>query len=373
VDVVLAFLLLWAAAPELPKARGTFIDPVYGATLMRVTDGRDGDSCVHAYSTWPVFNRDSTAFFLACDSQALLYRFDPEQFKILRKQELFAWPPKEGFGRPAWEDAFWSAKDAHVLYAREGPRIWAYDIATKKYALVKDFGKDLPDGAIVSRMSVSDDDNVFAFTRQRPDLRGAGFAVWRRDTDRIVAKEPSPGDYKVWVDKSGGFVTYGVGADVVVVNLETGGETRLSDPAPDFAPGHGDTGHGLLLGYENWQNRVLRRELANPRAFTVLLDAKDDWTQESHYSLRSEDESWLLVSQVTHTAKLLGPGPNRDEVFLLATDGSGKIRPVARHYSVYRDYWDSPRAAISRDGRFAAFTSNWGKKRRDVFLVKIPR
>ena len=42
-------------------------------------------------------------------------------------------------------------------------------------------------------------------------------------------------------------------------------------------------------------------------------------------------------------------------------------------HSVYRDYWDTPRATISRDGRFAAFTSNWGSTtRRDVFVVKVP-
>jgi hypothetical protein len=41
---------------------------------------------------------------------------------------------------------------------------------------------------------------------------------------------------------------------------------------------------------------------------------------------------------------------------------------------VFRDYWDTPRADISRDGKFIAFTSNWGSaSRRDVFIIKVPQ
>ncbi|MFP5260851.1 MAG: fibronectin type III domain-containing protein, partial [Blastocatellia bacterium] len=41
--------------------------------------------------------------------------------------------------------------------------------------------------------------------------------------------------------------------------------------------------------------------------------------------------------------------------------------------SVYRGYWDSPRANVSRDGRYAVYTSNWGSAdRTDVFICRIP-
>ena len=68
------------------------------------------------------------------------------------------------------------------------------------------------------------------------------------------------------------------------------------------------------------------------------------------------------------------PGPFRNEIFQVSTDGSQRVRRLAHHHSVYRDYWDTPRANISRDGRFVAFTSNWGSTtRRDVFLIKVPQ
>ncbi|HKP87921.1 MAG TPA: hypothetical protein VJZ26_17595, partial [Blastocatellia bacterium] len=46
--------------PALPAAGGTFRDPVFGTTIMRVTDERDGPFNVTNYSYYPSFNKDST-------------------------------------------------------------------------------------------------------------------------------------------------------------------------------------------------------------------------------------------------------------------------------------------------------------------------
>src|SRR5262245_55512282 len=69
-------------APALPRAGGTFVDPTFGTTIMRVTDDTDGKSCHNYYSYWPTFNLDSTRFFVACDNMPRLYRFDPNSFQI---------------------------------------------------------------------------------------------------------------------------------------------------------------------------------------------------------------------------------------------------------------------------------------------------
>jgi hypothetical protein len=37
-----------------------------------------------------------------------------------------------------------------------------------------------------------------------------------------------------------------------------------------------------------------------------------------------------------------------------------------------KDYWQTPRGNLSYDGRFAAFSSNWGGTNRvDLFVAKI--
>lgn len=50
--------------PSLPPAGGTFIDPTFGTTIMRVTDVNDGNFNVTAYSYWPTFNKDNTRLFI---------------------------------------------------------------------------------------------------------------------------------------------------------------------------------------------------------------------------------------------------------------------------------------------------------------------
>src|SRR6185503_14086676 len=121
----------------------------------------------------------------------------------------------------------------------------------------------------------------------------------------------------------------------------------------------------------NWNNRLTYRNTATPHTLYTVFDFPD-WTIGAHVSMLADDENWILMS--TFLANTLGStGIFRDELFQIATDGSKRVRRLAHLHSVYRDYWDQPRANISRDGKFAVFTSNWGATdRRDVFIVKVP-
>ena len=157
-----------------------------------------------------------------------------------------------------------------------------------------------------------------------------------------------------------------------VVNLQTRQVTDLTDGPPDYAPGHKDMGRGYVIGYENWKNSFLYRPLATPHKFHTVLSFGNDWSVGNHVSLLSDDESWILLG--TFVANDL-PSTKvfRNELLLVSTDGTQRVRRLAHMHSVYREYWDTPRATISRDGKFAAFTSNWGSTtRRDVFVVKVP-
>ena len=47
--------------PSLPQAGAKVTDPTFGTTLLRLTDGADGNTEMGVqYSYWPVFNRNST-------------------------------------------------------------------------------------------------------------------------------------------------------------------------------------------------------------------------------------------------------------------------------------------------------------------------
>jgi len=154
--------------------------------------------------------------------------------------------------------------------------------------------------------------------------------------------------------------------------LHTGIVENLTDDSPDFAPGHSDNGRETIIGADNWNNRITFRKLSSPHHIHSVLNLGKDWSQDYHISMLADDETWVLVSfYVVNT--LPSGGVFRNEILLVATDGSQRVKRLAHHRTVFRDYWDSPRANISRDGRFVVFTSNWGgRSRGDVFIVRAP-
>src|SRR5262249_32945592 len=96
----------------------------------------------------------------------------------------------------------------------------------------------------------------------------------------------------------------------------------------------------------------------------------NDWTQGAHLSLLADDEARALVSLYDNGAHT--SGRFHDEVIELSTDGSQSVRRLAHHRSLVQGYDDTPRANISRDRCFGAFTSNWaGRRRRHVFPLKL--
>jgi hypothetical protein len=87
----------------------------------------------------------------------------------------------------------------------------------------------------------------------------------------------------------------------------------------------------------------------------------------------ADDESYACLSMYTGNA-LNNSGLFKQEIFLVSTDGKQKLKRLCHHrsdYSATKDYWDTPRACISRDGRFVVYSSNWENSgRRDVFIAK---
>jgi len=234
-------------------------------------------------------------------------------------------------------------------------------------------------GAFIFQMSKSVDDNRFAFTLKDPaqDYKITGYAVWDRAQNKIIYKQDTAELDEVQLDKSGNFLVVKTGKEsagevrMQIVNLTTLAVTSFVAGAPDFPPGHSDNGDKKILGYDNWNNRFTLMSLENPQDKKTILDLKNDWTQASHISLLAHGDQWALVSLYSGN-----PNPNSlylGEILLVAADGSGLIKHVARHHSIFRDYFDAPRANMSRDGRFAVFTSNWGSlTRRDAYIVRLP-
>jgi hypothetical protein len=225
-------------------------------------------------------------------------------------------------------------------------------------------------------MSRSIDDNVFGFTLKR-DGKPIGYIAWRRNADSLYKARAENLD-EVQVDKTGQYLVVkqdpspALGVEVRIVNLLTLTVDDLTDSAPDYAPGHSDNGAGCVVGGDNWQNRFTYRRLSSPHRAVTVIGFGQDWSVGSHVSMLADGDEWALVSTFVANG-LASEGAFRNELFVVATDGSGRVRRLAHTQGVYRGYWDSPRANVSRDGRYAVFTSNWGSAdRRDVFICRIP-
>ena len=365
------------AIPPLPPAGGTFVDPTFGTTILRATDSADCANCATAYSYWPTFNVDSTRFQVAADGgSGLLYQFDPATLTISGRQPLFS-QAAPGGGTPYQEDAIWSALDPDVIYAHEGPRLWKYDVASHTYTMLKDFSSHFS-GQYLWQMSRSLDDDVFAFARRdNTTYAYTGYFAWRRSTDSFLLDQSTSQLDEVQVDKDGRYLVIKTGMqgagviEVRVADLQTSTIfADLTDDGPDYAPGHSDNGHGVVIGADNWMNRVTFRQLATPHQLSTTLGFGNDWTQDYHLSFLADDESHITMSLYQSGAH--NDGVFHNEIIQVATDGSQSVRRLAHHRAIVNAYEDSPRANISRDGCFVAFTSNWGGTgRRDVFIVSL--
>ena len=358
--------------PALPAAGGVFIDPTFGTRIMRISGESDGDFNRTAHSNWPTFNVDSTRLHFMGDVPTL-YEFDPDTFTLGQKSQL--WESED----IDWEDAIWSGSDPDVIYRREGFKLYSHNVTTQQSTLLKDFTDILPTELPIDRlgnMSMSLDDNRFAFVMKpsKHSSRDDGYIVWDRAADEIVAGVVDI-VHAAHLDKTGQYllvkkVEQGPGViQARVVDLDGGTTVDLTDNGPDYAPGHYDLGHGTILGADNWRNGLTIRDADSPHD-SQLIQEFPNWGQGRHFSALADDEDWALISSYSNH----GVEDEFDnEIYLVATDGSGDVQRVAHHRSVKDSYWDTPRANISRDGRFISYTSNWGgSDRLDVFVVAMP-
>lgn len=383
--------------PVLPAAGNTFTDPVFNTTLLRVTDAGDGNDNHHAYSYWPAMNMNSTHLYvLQTDIGATLYDFDPVSFAISNKRVAFTFACPSG-SQPSLEDAIWSDVDPNIIFVHDQlMHLYAYNVSTQTYALVKDLSTPLPLGAHSGQMNKNHtNDDLFSFTWKDNAWAVVGFLTWRSSTDQFNFGAQSNFD-ECQPDRAGNYLIIKLGTSGTTVvqarildlsinvftDITDGGPGSSTTPGLFSSPGHGDMGNGTVLGHDDWNNRLVGRTAANPSAFYSVLDMNSDWSQDYHASHLADDMNWItLSSYVSNT--LPNSGLFKNELFQVSTDGLQSVRRLAHHHSDFLSdyavngggmaYWSSPKSCISKDENWIVFTSNWGStSRKDVFILKNP-
>jgi hypothetical protein len=369
--------------PKLPPAGGKFNDPVFGTEIMRVTDATTvPKGAGTSYSYWASFNSDNTKLLVmeaGAQQDGSLYDFDPATFTLGARLPPVPYLPP-GNIPIRLDDACWSSTDPDVLYVHQdiGTKIYKYKVSRRTFTLVGDVARVLPRGQNIQHMGMAADNDTFSFTKRGgpPDYNRHGYAVYRASTNTILFQH-SEVINEVKIDKSGRYLyvnTNETGAGKMegrVVDTNTGMVTDLRDDAPDHAPSHYDVGTGTVVGNGDFLVGISARSLSAPHSFKKILDLSTEKNYGGfHLSMLADNEDWVLVSFYTPHVN----GVMQGEVVQVATDGSNRVRRLFHHHSVLKGYYDSPRANISRDGRFVAFSSNWGSLasgRHDMFVARI--
>ena len=393
--------------PQLPRAGGKFIDPVFGTEIMRATDEADGPApgLGTYYSHWPTFNANNTRLLVrkGHTGDAILKTFDPVNFRIGAGREILPLEYPSGFGL-SWESSIWSHSNADVIYTfandrKGGMRLYAYDVVRKEFKLVKDFSSIARGRDYLRQMYMSADDDVFCWLLARVGVDDPlGYIVYQRSTNKILYNNPGSayvgGINEVHVDKSGKWLTIHLNqtqpdnSATRILNLQTGAIDFLYKNAADSPAGHGDLGTQTIVGFDAWLDGITWRRLSashTPRRVFYFRTAVGkeggaaDWTHDFHGTMLADNEDWITIG--THrdpSATQRGSGIYDDEILQASLDGSERIRRICHTRSVVDDksestnYWAAPKPTISRDGRFIAFTSNWENSGRyDLFIVRI--
>jgi hypothetical protein len=370
----------------LPSAGGSYVDPVFGTKIIRVTDSRYGTRCVHAYSYWRAFNADNSRLLLECDNVGTLFRFDPSTDKVTYDGTLRG---SDGY-KLASESAIWSNTYSNTIYALDavGLRIWRLDVANRGlggYTKLKDFSGTLSSSLYITHLTVSHNGQIFSFhTRNRSTGERMNAYAWDRSTNKLY-KFPTYSGLDVnesKVDKDGQWVMINYDDDTVALwDFRLGIKKWFQhEDLSDNVSGHFDVGSDFIANTDTVRTGLVVRtygSLYSPQNIVRYKrpSGSDNWSIAEHVSLRSDPEVWAVGSTYA--------GDNtwaafEDEIFLAALDGSGFVRLAhsrskESNSSSSLRYYAQPRASASKNGRYIVYSSDLGSTTRfDTMILKVP-
>jgi len=357
----------------LPQAGSKITDPVFGTRILRATDASDGNSGAGTlYSYYPTFNKDNSYIAVRETlgySRAKFFRFDPVSFTVSGGFVLSS-PPA---GLQEYY-LMWSGLYPNITFGLGGHNIWQINVATQQATLVKDLSSQGV-GGYLTQMSKSLDDDVFAASIVNSGGTEAGFVVYKRSTNTVLLRKLASNVNETQVDKSGDYliVVYNDGSDDIY-DLTVSPPRLIAHLTGSSGFFHHDCGIGTVFTAAAG-NALGYRRLATPTVIQSLVSGYWSYaTQQDHFSMLADNEQWALASRYSPTG---GPvlRPFDNEIVKIATDGTNRVQRIAHHRSVAanNNYNAQPKASISRDGNFVAFTSNWGSPngRTDMYIVQI--
>jgi hypothetical protein len=314
-------------APALPRAGGSFVDPTFGTTVLRITDPSNAPfgASVNSAAQDSMFNSDGSLFYLhqrnaEGNSSTVLYSVEP----TTRKTGLLGvFPTAQGL---AYDGARWDPSNPSILYAvvmsSVTRQLWQLTLPLPGTAvLLHDFSKEIPTGGYpYSRVQVSPDSRYFAITAS-----SGAFGVGQDAYDYVVVWDRLTGAAKVLntaqrlgtplhsmvLDNSGQYAIVERGDWTASYIWHWPSDTlsaRLDVRLPDAFGGHKIPSDGQIISPGSDAGQWVLRSLATPTRFSTILvypkkNGKGNWFEDSHSSRLLRDGSFV---QTRYAAGLVG-------------------------------------------------------------------
>ena len=281
--------------PTLPPAGGTFQDPTFGTTILRVTDQNDGTLNVPMYSAvWPAFNADSSRIlYFNTTGNIMTADLDVPNRKVSNKRFLPATPT--GYGGPA----YWHRTDPNLLFIFSGSNLYEYSFQTGQFTKIVDFSTLLPGVVSVGSRGMSFDGNRFQVTFGGPNLQpipGAdGVFIYDRSLNSLVYYlDPNRvnGDVKSQMDSSGRYI--------LDINYLVDSATNVV--VDEMEPGHYDANFGMIATYLDLSGYGFfigyRKLDPNGASYgtAYYVGPQTPWADDVHFGLWDYNGEWLTGS-----------------------------------------------------------------------------
>jgi uncharacterized protein (TIGR03437 family) len=390
-----------------PPALGvTFNDSAYNTLITRLSNGvtqfPGGDGVHHEYAVMSPFNADNTRILVAAHLQGF--------YVIDRTGAIIVPPAQVNISHLA--EPCWSTTNPNIFYFRETNRLCQYNIATQTKSVIRTFnGAGCPAGTNCPNFT------SIRFGRGEADISEDGdHLVIMGDAPSVAGEENTTGLYTIGANTLGptAVLNGGLGVDHcdvtpnnnIICRYNTNGP--CTPPTTDCFKGyavfngqtmafvrqvmpwgaHADRGRDangdevLLIAAYNDNDSVcpgyngVEKVKLSDGSKTCLVSL--DFASEIHISANSNrvngvnTNPWLLVSYTDTGKGTANPnatlpanwqtlwGVRYNELLLIKIDGTERRRLL--HHRTRKvandDYWFTPRAALSRDGRYAVFDSN---------------
>lgn len=358
-----------------PALHRAFVDPVFGTTIVRITDPSQvpGVNRVrHYYSKMNPFNADETrAILFGGDGGKILY--DTRTWQPIKSLRITSSDPEIQW-HPSDPNLFY-----HLDFVGNSPNVRAmfrYDIRTDERTLLRDFSEyETARGRLEGNLDRAGRYYAMLGFKGKQIEAFVYDLVNDRVSQRVPVTEKMADDW-ISVSQSGRFVVLMGGDRSRVYDIQM---NHLRD-LPQGSFGHADlclTADGRdVMVYDGADHQIGAHRnvnLIDLETGAAIALVRLGWKSTPHVSCRNLDRpGWALVSTQGPDSRY----PNHDfEIFWVKLDSSGEVRRIAHHHSNREEggYFAEQHAVSNRDGTKIVFASNWEKGPVADYLVDLGR